>query len=143
MRIGCRHSFNQQRLASIRFALNAHTLALFTSIQLASLGSLAIYFDTNASNIGTLPPSEAIEAFSALVSFSSSLCNRLIYPQISRSGPVSGHQFILSPVSGQGKVSPCISFSGEVHCIAVGRSPYIPKRLRASRNSMFSFFSRT
>ncbi|KAJ7071032.1 vacuolar protein sorting-associated protein 13 [Mycena amicta] len=58
--------------------------------KLANLQSLAVYFDTDSPSLAGLPPAEAIKKFSALVSTSSEDKN---------------HQFILTPVSGEGRVT--------------------------------------
>ncbi|KAG9314366.1 N-terminal region of Chorein, a TM vesicle-mediated sorter-domain-containing protein [Chiua virens] len=57
--------------------------------KLSSLLSLAIYFDTDSPSMANLPPSEAKRKFMDMISL-----NDLD----------SSHQFILSPVSGEGKI---------------------------------------
>ncbi|KAJ6604648.1 vacuolar protein sorting-associated protein 13 [Mycena vulgaris] len=57
--------------------------------KLANLQSLAVYFDTDSPSMSGLPPAEAIKQFSALISTSTQDTN---------------HQFILKPVSGEGRV---------------------------------------
>ncbi|KAF7306925.1 hypothetical protein MIND_00485000 [Mycena indigotica] len=57
--------------------------------KLAKLESLAVYFDTDSPSLAGLPPAEAIKKFSALISTSSEDKN---------------HQFILTPVSGEGRI---------------------------------------
>ncbi|KAF7310912.1 hypothetical protein HMN09_00634500 [Mycena chlorophos] len=58
--------------------------------KLAKLESLAVYFDTDASSLAGLPPAESFKKFSALISKSSTDTN---------------HQFILTPVSGEGRIT--------------------------------------
>ncbi|KAF8216245.1 hypothetical protein K438DRAFT_1748990 [Mycena galopus ATCC 62051] len=56
---------------------------------LANLQSLAVYFDTDSPSMAGLSPADAISKFSSLISTSSQDTN---------------HQFILKPVSGEGRV---------------------------------------
>ncbi|KAJ7706184.1 vacuolar protein sorting-associated protein 13 [Mycena rosella] len=58
--------------------------------KLANLQSLAVYFDTDSPSMAGLSPAEAIKQFSALISTSTQDTN---------------HQFILKPVSGEGRVT--------------------------------------
>ncbi|KAJ7492621.1 vacuolar protein sorting-associated protein 13 [Mycena latifolia] len=57
--------------------------------KLANLQSLAVYFDTDSPSMAGLSPAEAIKQFSAMISTSTQDTN---------------HQFILKPVSGEGRV---------------------------------------
>ncbi|KAJ7181657.1 vacuolar protein sorting-associated protein 13 [Mycena crocata] len=57
--------------------------------KLANLQSLAVYFDTDSPSMAGLSPADAIKQFSALISTSTQDTN---------------HQFILKPVSGEGRV---------------------------------------
>ncbi|KAH7930968.1 vacuolar protein sorting-associated protein 13 [Leucogyrophana mollusca] len=57
--------------------------------KLASLQSLAVYFDTDSQSMVGLSPSKVVEKFSAL---------------ISQKDQTSTHQFILKPVSGEGRI---------------------------------------
>ena len=41
------------------------------SVKLASLKSLSVYFDTDVESMSGLPPSRALEAFSAMVRYKS------------------------------------------------------------------------
>lgn len=58
--------------------------------KLANLQSLAIYFDTDSPSMAGLPPAESIEQFSAMISTGTKDTN---------------HQFILKPVSGEGRIT--------------------------------------
>ncbi|RDB28887.1 Vacuolar protein sorting-associated protein 13 [Hypsizygus marmoreus] len=56
--------------------------------KLANLQSLAVYFDTDSSSMAGLPPVEAKKKFFDMISH----------------GQDTGHQFILKPVSGEGRI---------------------------------------
>ncbi|KAF9453814.1 vacuolar protein sorting-associated protein 13 [Macrolepiota fuliginosa MF-IS2] len=57
--------------------------------KLSKLESLALYFDTDSGSMAGLPPAEALQKFTAMITH----------------GPEStNHQFILKPVSGEGRV---------------------------------------
>ncbi|XP_006454344.1 hypothetical protein AGABI2DRAFT_114096 [Agaricus bisporus var. bisporus H97] len=57
--------------------------------KLSKLESLALYFDTDSGSMAGLPPNEALEKFTAMITH----------------GPAnSKHQFILKPVSGEGRI---------------------------------------
>ncbi|KAJ3515399.1 hypothetical protein NLJ89_g1777 [Agrocybe chaxingu] len=58
--------------------------------KLAKLQSLALYFDTDAASMAGLPTAESIKRFSAM---------------ISHSDDDSQHQYILKPVSGEGRIT--------------------------------------
>jgi vacuolar protein sorting-associated protein 13A/C len=57
--------------------------------KLANLQSLAVYFNTDSQSMAGLPPAAAIKKFSEL---------------ISQENHIPSHQFILKPVSGEGRV---------------------------------------
>jgi vacuolar protein sorting-associated protein 13A/C len=57
--------------------------------KLANLQSLAVYFDTDSPSMAGLSPAEAFKKFSSLISTSTQDTN---------------HQFILKPVSGEGRI---------------------------------------
>ncbi|KAJ7487596.1 vacuolar protein sorting-associated protein 13 [Mycena galericulata] len=66
--------------------------------KLANLQSLAVYFDTDSPSMAGLSPAEAVKRFSSLISTSSQDTN---------------HQFILKPVSGEGRVIMHHKFNNE------------------------------
>ncbi|KAJ7634302.1 vacuolar protein sorting-associated protein 13 [Mycena polygramma] len=68
--------------------------------KLANLQSLAMYFDTDSPSMAGLSPPEALKKFSALISTSTQDTN---------------HQFILKPVSGEGRVRGMISIISKRH----------------------------
>lgn len=79
--------------------------------KLAELHSFALYFNTDNASMAGLSSKESAEKFRSLVRFHrtenilSSTLTVFIIPQIATDEqPVSDHQFLLKPVSGQGKV---------------------------------------
>ncbi|KAK7064233.1 hypothetical protein R3P38DRAFT_3417731, partial [Favolaschia claudopus] len=66
--------------------------------KLAKLQSLALYFDTDCASIAGLPPAESIKKFTSLISTSAQDTN---------------HQFILKPVSGEGRITMNHKFNKE------------------------------
>ena len=59
--------------------------------KLVNLESLAIYFNTDSESIGSLPVKDSVAKFRSLIS--------------TTQHPVSGHQFVLKPISGVGKIT--------------------------------------
>ncbi|KAJ7038206.1 vacuolar protein sorting-associated protein 13 [Mycena alexandri] len=66
--------------------------------KLANLQSLAVYFDTDSASMAGLSPADAIKQFSALISTNTQDTN---------------HQFILKPVSGEGRIIMNHKFNSE------------------------------
>ncbi|KAF7339474.1 hypothetical protein MSAN_02161700 [Mycena sanguinolenta] len=66
--------------------------------KLAKLQSLAVYFDTDSPSMAGLPPADAFNKFSALISTSTQ---------------DTSHQFILKPVSGEGRIIMNHKFNSE------------------------------
>lgn len=94
--------------------------------QLAKLESLALYFDTDSLSMAGLPLAEGLEKFSSMV------CR--VYradkdannsQKISHESEDKKHQYILKPVSGEGRV---IKFnSGTFRTLTSNRSSLITK----------------
>ena len=76
------------------------------SLQLAQLESLAVYFDTDSTSLAGLSYRDFVEKFTELVRVLSSAPSIVLMflPKIAHNKQLPKHQFILKPVSGQGRV---------------------------------------
>ena len=95
MRIGFPPSFKVAPTLSTKFVVSLLHDQLWPSKQLARLGSLAVYFDTDSPSIAGLPVEQAIEKFTSLVKF----CLLIYVIMYSRTGNRSPQMIILQNIN--------------------------------------------